>query len=65
MQSKGINTAYQLAKITGITETGLKKLLDGKTKGIDFETLNQLCEKLGCQTNDLIVYEQEEIDASK
>lgn len=60
MELRGVKTAYQLHKLTGISESGLKKIIEGNTNGIDFETLNQLCEKLNCQPNDLIVYEKNE-----
>lgn len=56
MRARGYKTAYQLAKATGLTEEGLKKLLNGKTNGISFETLDRLCEALKCKVGQLLVY---------
>lgn len=46
---------YWLAKETGISEQALSNLKKGKTKGIEFETLDRICEKLNCQPGDLLV----------
>lgn len=59
MKSRGFKTAYQLAKATGLTEEGLKKLLEGKTNGISFETLDRLCEALGCQVGQLLIHKKD------
>lgn len=58
MKSRGFKTAYQLAKATGLTEEGLKKLLDGKTKGVSFETLDRLCETLKCRVGQLLIHKK-------
>ena len=50
-------TAYRLAQLTGIHETQIGKLKNGKAKGITFETLDKLCEALDCEPGDLLVRE--------
>ncbi len=49
-----------LAREVGITEQNLSLLKSGKVKGIRFETLNKICEKLQCQPGDILEYEEEE-----
>ena len=56
MKSRGFQTAYKLAKVTGLTEEGLKKILGGQTKGISFDTLDRLCEVLKCKPGDLLIH---------
>jgi putative transcriptional regulator len=45
---------YWLAKETGISHTTLWRLKKGKALGINFETLEKLCETLKCQPGDLL-----------
>ena len=45
---------YWLAKETGISHTTLWRLKKGKALGINFETLEKLCETLKCQPGDVI-----------
>ena len=40
---------YWLAKETGISHTTLWRLKKGKALGINFETLEKICETLNCQ----------------
>lgn len=35
-------TPYEIAKNTGLSDTGLRKLLEGKTKNPSFDTLNKI-----------------------
>jgi len=44
---------YWLAKETGISHTTLWRLKKGKALGINFDTLQKLCETLGCQPGDI------------
>ena len=46
-----------LAQYVGITETNLSLLKSGRVKGIRFETLEKICDYLGCQPGDLLVRE--------
>lgn len=54
LQQAGM-TAYRLAQLTEIHETQIGKLKSGKMKGITFETLDKLCDALGCEPGDLLV----------
>ena len=47
-------TFYWLAKETGISHTTLWRLKKGKALGINFETLEKLCQALNCQPGDLL-----------
>lgn len=46
----------ELSKLSGISQNALNKIYHNKTKGIDFQTLNKLCEVLKCSTQDLFQY---------
>ncbi len=45
-----------LEKETGITRKTLTKLYDGEGKGIEYDTLNKLCDYFKCQPGDLLEY---------
>lgn len=47
---------YWLAKETGISHTTLWRLKKGKALGINFETLEKMCEALACQPGDMIFH---------
>ena len=47
---------YWLAKETGISHTTLWRLKKGKALGINFETLEKVCETLKCQPGDVLSY---------
>jgi putative transcriptional regulator len=44
----------ELARAIGITPSNLSLLKSGKVKGIKFETLDAICEVLGCQPGDIL-----------
>ena len=45
-----------LAEHIGITEANLSLLKQGKVKGVRFDTIEKICDFLGCQPGDLLVY---------
>ena len=45
---------YWLAKETGISHTTLWRLKKAKALGINFETLEKICETLKCQPGDVL-----------
>lgn len=45
---------YWLAKETGISHTTMWRLKKGKARGINFETLEKICEALACQPGDVL-----------
>ena len=49
-------TFYWLAKETGISHTTLWRLKKGKALGINFATLEKLCEALDCQPGDMFTF---------
>lgn len=52
-------TFYWLSKQTGVSHTTLWRLKKGKALGINFITLEKLCETLGCQPGDLLSFTNE------
>ena len=47
-------TFYWLAKETGISHTTLWRLKKGRALGINFDTLEKLCQVLECQPGDVL-----------
>ena len=45
---------YWLAKATNLTQGAIAKLAKNQTTGIDFTTLNAICQALGCQPGDVL-----------
>ena len=56
MRERGIKLMDLAAEI-GLTDVNLSRIKTNKVKAIRFSTLGALCEALGCQPGDLIVYE--------
>ena len=57
LETRG-RTFYWLAKETGISHTTLWRLKKGKALGINFITLEKLCETLDCQPGDMFTFNQ-------
>ena len=53
LESRG-RSFYWLAKETGISHTTLWRLKKGKALGINFETLEKMCDALQCQPGDVL-----------
>ena len=47
-------TFYWLAKETGISHSTLWRLKKGKSVGINFATLERICQLLSCQPGDVL-----------
>ena len=58
-------TFYWLAKETGISHTTLWRLKKGKALGINFETLEKMCQALKCQPGDVLALAQMKNGAKK
>ncbi len=58
-------TFYWLAKETGISHTTLWRLKKGKALGINFETLEKMCQALKCQPGDVLALANGKKDARK
>ena len=54
----GRNRMFQteLSRLSGISYSTIKKLYQDKSKAIEFETLNRLCNALNCTPNDILEY---------
>jgi len=55
LQTRG-RTFYWLAKQTGISHTTLWRLKKAKALGINFDTLDRLCDVLECQPGDVLFH---------
>jgi putative transcriptional regulator len=53
LEARG-RTFYWLAKTTGISHSTLWRLKKGKSVGINFATLERICQMLGCQPGDVL-----------
>jgi putative transcriptional regulator len=53
-------TLTELSGKVGITLANLSILKTGKARGIRFETLEAICEALGCQPGDLLQFRRDE-----
>lgn len=46
----------ELSKLTGISQNALNKIYHNKTKGIDFDTLNKICNILERNTQEIFEF---------
>ena len=58
-------TFYWLAKQTSISHTTLWRLKKGKALGINFDTLEKLCQALGCQPGDVLSFPSQNHNSKK
>ncbi len=58
LKSKKISQ-YQLSKNTGIAASTLNNFCNNKTKGVDFNTLDKICEAINCTPNDILLPESQ------
>ena len=58
-------TFYWLAKESGISHTTLWRLKKGKALGINFETLEKMCQALKCQPGDVLALANGKKDAKR
>ena len=54
-----------LAERIGITEQNVSLLKSGKVRGVRFETLEKICEILGCQPGDILIFDTEDDGATE
>lgn len=57
MLAKRKMRSKELSEIVGITEQNISLLKSGKVKGVRFDTLERICEALGCQPGDILEYQ--------
>ncbi|MEJ7699163.1 MAG: helix-turn-helix domain-containing protein [Pyrinomonadaceae bacterium] len=58
-------TFYWLSKQAGVSHTTLWRLKKGKALGINFSTLEKLCEALECEPGDIIKLGSDKIIKSR
>jgi putative transcriptional regulator len=51
---------YWLKQNTPLTDATIRKLFKGKSKGIDFATVNAICKAFDCQPSEFLVYVKDE-----
>lgn len=56
MSDRKIRNISELARETELDRRTLTAIYDGKNKGIDYETLNKLCNYFECSIFDLIEF---------
>lgn len=56
---KRINKA-ELSRFSGVSYSSVKSIYYNKTKGIEFETLDKLCNFLQCTPNDIFEFTPDE-----
>lgn len=61
MLEKRQKSAYWLSQETGISESMLWRIRHGKTNGVQWSTLNRICDALGCEPGDLIIKVADEL----
>lgn len=54
-EERGITSAYQLQKRMGVPPGTAARLWRGEMKMIGLDTIDSLCEAIGCEPSDLIV----------
>ena len=54
--SRGLSQ-NKLAQMVSMTLQNIQKIEYGKTKGLQYDSLNKLCKALNCQPGDLLLYE--------
>lgn len=60
MLAKRKMRSRDLAQQISIAEQNVSLLKSGKVKGVRFDTLEKICEALGCQPGDILEYRPEE-----
>lgn len=55
-RAEPIRNMSELARLTGLDRRTLTAIYDGKNKGVDFSTLNVLCNFFNCTIGDIIEY---------
>ena len=50
-------TMYWLAKQTGLSNATISNMTNVKTTSVSFDTLDRMCEVLGCQVSDILQHE--------
>lgn len=57
LSQKGIKISW-LSEKSGIARPALSNLINNKTDGIKFDTIENICEVLGCEIEDILILER-------
>jgi len=57
MAKNDIRTVSEVAKATNISGKALYNIINGKTRRIDFDTIEKLCKFFNCGVGDLLILE--------
>ena len=60
MLAKRKMSVTELSEKVGITMANISILKNGKAKAIRMDTLDKICQSLGCQPGDILEYVEEE-----
>lgn len=63
MARRGYRTRKALAEAAGIHQTHIGKIVDGRVKRLDLQTLSGLCRALKCQPGDLLEFVPDAADS--
>lgn len=58
-EKRGITTAYQLQKATGVQPTVAARWFRNDLKMIGIDSLDRLCKALKCKPNDILKFESD------
>ncbi|MCR3761905.1 helix-turn-helix transcriptional regulator [Clostridium felsineum] len=61
LEKKGV-TKYYLSKKTGISANALSKFSNNKTTQVSFTMLNNICNILDCNIEDILKYKKDEVE---
>jgi DNA-binding Xre family transcriptional regulator len=64
-QKRGLTTAYQLQKVTGVQPNLAAKWYRNDLKSIAIDSLNVLCNALKCEPSDLLTFTPDNISLEK
>ncbi|MFA1821197.1 helix-turn-helix domain-containing protein [Virgibacillus oceani] len=57
MASRNIRTVTEISRSTNISSKALYDIINGKTRRIDFDTIEKLCRFFDCGVGDLLILE--------
>jgi putative transcriptional regulator len=60
MARNNIRRIEDLHKLTGLSRTTIRQILNGEKRSLYFDTIGLLCETLHCNIEELIVLKKEE-----
>jgi len=59
MAKRNIRTIGEVAEKAGLSTKTISAIFNNKTQRIDFDTISKLCHVLGCEIDELLIFEKE------